>query len=140
MGVGMLTFPLVTAERTWLMCIPGIVCGTGHALVFHTMTALAIERFPSKYHGTGSAMALMALDLGVVGGSPVLGLIAPRISFAAMFYSIGSFCLLSGVVYAISSIPTWRKAKQLSAAAEFEEKPPEALDDETELLAPVQRH
>ncbi|MGL5094050.1 MAG: MFS transporter, partial [Planctomycetia bacterium] len=61
----------------WLL-VAAVVGGTAHALVFHTMIALSIKSFPPERRGTGSALALMNLDLGTVLGAPALGWIAHR--------------------------------------------------------------
>ena len=40
MGIGLLAFPFVTTDRAWLLIVPALVCGVGHALVFPAMTSL----------------------------------------------------------------------------------------------------
>lgn len=103
LGGGMLGFLGVTESRAWLLALPALVSGTGHALVYHTMTALALERFPEESRGTGSALSLMMLDLGTLAGAPVLGLVADRFGFEWLFAAIGSFCFVAGCVYAWSA-------------------------------------
>ena len=71
--------------------VPAILTGTGHGLMFHTMTSLTLENYPMAVRGSGSALALMMLDLGTIVGAPVLGLIGERFGFAILFGSIGGF-------------------------------------------------
>ena len=113
MSAGMFCFWLVDAANPWMIVIPAVTCGTGHALMFHTMTALTIEPFPDEVRGTGSALALMMLDLGTIAGAPLLGGIADRWGFAWMFTAIGLFSLFAAAAYTLSSIPVWRARRGL---------------------------
>ncbi len=69
MSVGMFCFWLVDANTPWMIVIPALITGTGHGLMFHTMTSLTIEPFPASVRGTGSALALMMLDVGTIAGA-----------------------------------------------------------------------
>jgi MFS family permease len=99
MGLGMLAFLGVDASHLVWLFVAAVLCGTGHALMFHTNTALVLESFPVAVRGTGSALSLMALDLGMVGGSPVLGLVAERWSYRWMFTGVAALCFLTAVGY-----------------------------------------
>lgn len=112
-AVGMFSFVLVDHSRTWTILVPGVLCGTGHSLSFHTMTSLAIDGFPLERRGIGSALSLMALDAGLIGGAPVLGLIADTRGFPALFVVLGAVCLLTGAIYAWRSL---RYARPLHVA------------------------
>jgi predicted MFS family arabinose efflux permease len=104
MSVGMFCFGLVDAAHSWMIVVPAILTGTGHGLMFHTMTSLTLETFPSAVRGTGSALALMMLDLGTICGAPILGLVGEYFGFAALFGSIGIFCLGVSVTYVASRL------------------------------------
>jgi MFS family permease len=104
MSLGMLSFSWVTAERTWFIVIPALLTGIGHSLMFHTMTSLTLEKFPSEVRGTGSALALMMLDLGTIAGAPVLGMIGERYGYAVLFGAIGTFCFAVALAYAASRV------------------------------------
>jgi MFS family permease len=116
MGTGMFCYGLVDAAAPGMIILPALLTGTGHGLMFHTMTSLTIERFPDPVRGTGSALALMMLDLGMMSGAPALGQLAERWGFVAMFLTIGGLLWLTAGAYAISSIPVWRARR--SAASE----------------------
>ena len=111
MGIGMQLFAFVSAEHPWRLMFPAFVCGTGHALTFHTASSLFLERFPSEARGAGSALSLMALDIGMIGGAPVMGLIAARFGYNMMFATIGATCFTAAMIYTVASIPVWRERR-----------------------------
>jgi MFS family permease len=102
MATGMAWFPLVTQFGARWIWLPGMICGTGHALVFQTMTALSLTRFPAKIRGTGSALSLMMLDLGTLVGAPLLSLIAKHYSYDAMFWAISASTYTVLLVYSFN--------------------------------------
>ncbi len=102
MGMGMFCYPLVTSQHPWMIVVPALLCGMGHGLMFHTMTSLTIQPFPVAVRGTGSALALMMLDLGTIVGSPILGAIGDAHGYGALFTTIGCLCLIAGGVYVVS--------------------------------------
>jgi len=112
MSGGMFCFSFVDAAASWLIVIPALLTGTGHGLMFHTMTSLTLRSFPSQVRGTGSALALMMLDLGTIAGAPALGIIGDEFGYGALFGSIGAFCLLNGLIYAATSQETDRPGKR----------------------------
>ncbi len=107
MALGMFSFLLVDPTEGWWLIVPGIICGNGHALMFHTMTSLALERFPADVRGTGSALTLMMLDGGLIAGAPILGQIAASFGFDWLFITVGVTCLVVASIYTWSSIPVW---------------------------------
>lgn len=111
-GAGMLCFLAVEpAQPRWLI-VPGLVCGLGHGLTFHTMTSLTLESFPSHVRGTGSALAFMLVDFGMIAGAPILGEIAAAFGYAALFVTVGASCLATAAIYTASSIPVWRARRK----------------------------
>lgn len=104
MTAGMFAFAIVDAQQPWMIIAPAVLAGVGHSLMFHTMTSLTIETFPIEVRGTGSALALMMLDLGTVGGTPVLGWIGERYGYAALFTTIGFVSLAAGLLYVVSHV------------------------------------
>ena len=104
MSLGMFFFGVVSTDHSWLIALPAVLAGSGHGLMFHTMTALTLETFPTDVRGTGSTLALMMLDLGTIGGAPLLGQIGERLGFPALFAAIGATCLLATALFAFSHI------------------------------------
>ncbi len=99
MAAAMFAFVLVTPSRPWLLFVPALLGGIGHSLTFHTMTSLTLDPFPAEYRGTGSALALMMLDMGTFVGAPVLGKIGQAAGFNALFAAVGLTCLATTWVY-----------------------------------------
>lgn len=109
MGCGMVTFARIDPGNPWLPLITSaLICGTGHALMFHTATALFLEKFPSEKRGVGSALSLMVMDAGMICGAPLLGIIADRAGYDAVFLTVAVICFGAGMVYTVASIPIWR--------------------------------
>ncbi len=102
MAAGMFCFALVDSAYTWLIILPAVLTGTGHGLMFHTMTSLTLENYPIAVRGSGSALALMMLDLGTIVGAPVLGLIGQRFGFSMLYGAIGGFTLVVAATYMAS--------------------------------------
>lgn len=107
-AAGMFSFLVVTPERAHLLIVPALLCGTGHSLLYHTMTSLTLEGFPDEVRGTGSALALMFVDIGFIGGSPILGMLADAHGYNVVFVTVGVTALTVAVLYATASIPIWR--------------------------------
>ncbi|QDS89236.1 putative transporter [Rosistilla ulvae] len=99
MAIGMFSYSLVSASHAWLIVVPALLTGTGHGMMFHTMTSLTIQPFPNEVRGTGAALAMMMLDLGTLVGAPVLGYVGDRLGFAALFATVGTICVLGLGVY-----------------------------------------
>ncbi|RMF44810.1 MAG: MFS transporter [Planctomycetota bacterium] len=100
MALAMFAFLLVDASRPWLLLLPAVLGGTGHALTFHTMTSLTLDPFPPQYRGTASALALMMLDMGTFVGAPVLGKLGQVAGFNSLFAAVGVTCLGATWIYA----------------------------------------
>lgn len=114
MGVGEFAFLWVSPEAAWRIVIPGLLCGTGHALMYHTMTSLTLESFPSAVRGSGSALTLMMLDLGLVAGAPLLGWVAGGFGYDWLYVTVGSTCLVVALLYTIRSVPVWQERRRQS--------------------------
>lgn len=112
MSAGLFSYSLVDSDHPWLIMVPALICGTGHALMFHTMTALTMERFPYEVRGTGSSFALMALETGTICGAPILGMIAEH-SYDRMFFVMGIFVGSVTMLYFWSSLPVWQERARL---------------------------
>ncbi len=107
LAAGMFSFLWVEPTHVAWLLLPGVLCGTGHALMFHTMMALVLQPFPAAANGTASALALMVLDAGTMLGGPILGELAEGFGFAALFVTVGCSLLFASVWYTIASVPVW---------------------------------
>ena len=127
LAAGNCLYGLVSAANPWLIIVPALVAGTGHGLVYHTMTSLTLESYPTDVRGTGAAVSLMAIDLGFLVGSPVLGSIADGMGFDWMFASIGLVTFLAAAIYAYSSIPVWQQRREQRRELDLTREQPELL-------------
>ncbi len=109
MAAGMFCYGLVDSTNPWMIVVPALVTGTAHGLMFHTMTSLTIESFPTEVRGSGAALTLMTMDVGMIAGAPILGQIADALGFEWMFAAIGTLCFFVAAVYAYSSISVWQQ-------------------------------
>jgi len=114
MGTGMLLFRFVDAQHPYALMLPALFCGGGHGLMYHTCTALFFEPFPNESRGAGSALSLMVLDIGMIGGAPLMGEVAAHFGYAAMFTTVAATCFTAGALYTWATLPIW-KARRLAA-------------------------
>jgi MFS family permease len=112
MGLGMLSFLLVDVEHATRIVIPALLCGTGHSLMYHTCTALLMESFPDDVRGVGSAISMIAMDIGMICGSQILGEIAFRFGYNALFVIVALINVTAGIAYTFVSIPVWQQRAQ----------------------------
>lgn len=71
--LGQLLF-LPVRSNLWL-CLPGAVCGFGHALLFPAVVSLGSGRFPVAYRGTGTTLILGFQEVGLALSAPLLGML-----------------------------------------------------------------
>ena len=91
---------MISADRMWMLLFTALLCGTGHGLTYHCMTALSLQTFPKEHRGTGSALALMAFDCGVVFGMPVMAQLVVWQGYNAMFLTVAAtVAIISGIYF-----------------------------------------
>ena len=98
MFFGMLSYTFVAAENPYMIVLPALLCGSGHALIYHSMTSIILSEFPPSERGTGTALATMTFDGGHILMSWILGIIAQQISYDTMFFTT------AGVLAAVSTL------------------------------------
>ncbi len=91
-------------EREWDLVWVALVAGTGHALLFPSVTTLGAESFPERYRATGTTLILSFVDVGTLCGAPVLGAVIDRFGFNAMFCVTAATVALVAVSFAVSSL------------------------------------
>lgn len=108
MTVGQLLFLIVTRE--WLLVLPAIVCGFGHALLFPAIVSIGAGRFPLQYRGSGTTLVLGFTELGTALAAPLLGLLIDKGNagggtrgFSWMFISASAFACVGLVYYALTA-------------------------------------
>jgi MFS family permease len=108
MTVGQLLFLLVSNE--WLLILPAIVCGFGHALLFPAIVSIGAGRFPVHYRGSGTTLVLGFTELGTALAAPLLGWFidygnrhGSLRGFSWMFVAASVFAALGGMFYAATA-------------------------------------
>lgn len=102
MAAGMISFAFVDADRSWVLLLSALICGTAHALIFHPMMGLALDSFPDQVRGAGSVLALIAMDMGRFVGGPALGSIAYYLGFEWMFAFVALSAVATMVCFQLS--------------------------------------
>ena len=93
MATAMVLF--MNVETTWQLIYPAIAGGLGHSLLFPSVIAAGSVGFPQENRGTATSLILGAYDIGILVGSPLLGLILVRTrainlpDYPIMFGTIG---------------------------------------------------
>ena len=101
--IGLTCLPSVTME--WVLIVPAICSGFGHALLFPAVVSLGTESFPAEYRGTGTTVVLGFFDLGGALSAPVLGAIIDRysgIGFPQMYYSSAAVSVVVALGYLLT--------------------------------------
>lgn len=101
-SAGFIGIPFVAAE--WMLSIPAVAVGFGHALLFPAVVSLGTATYPVKYRGTGTTLILGSFDLGQLILAPLFGLVIDHYGFEAMFYATGGTALLIGMGYGATAL------------------------------------
>jgi MFS family permease len=110
-GIGLGTFPAADSRHAWLILLPAVICGTCHAVWFHSMIALTIAPFPADKRGDGAVLALMMQDLGHVVSMPILGRLAD-VHFRYLFLAASATCFLIAAYFGWSKLHERRRRRQ----------------------------
>ncbi len=108
MTVGQLLFLTVTVD--WLLILPAVVCGFGHALLFPAIVSIGAGRFPVQYRGSGTTLVLGFTELGTGLAAPLLGLLIDKGNagggtrgFSWMFIAASAFACCGLIYYALTA-------------------------------------
>jgi MFS family permease len=102
----MLLFLVVVDE--WMLAIPAVMGGVGHALLFPAVVADVSAAFPRRYRGLATSLMMATFDVGNLLGQPAVGAMiegAQAIGlppYAFMFATVSAVLLGLGAVYAQS--------------------------------------
>jgi MFS family permease len=106
--VGQLLFLTVTVD--WLLILPAVVCGFGHALLFPAIVSIGAGRFPIQYRGSGTTLVLGFTELGTALAAPLLGLLIDQGNagggtrgFSWMFLSASVFAGTGLIFYSLTA-------------------------------------
>jgi MFS family permease len=71
LALSMVLYLVVRSE--WWLIVPALAAGTGHALLFPSVTAGGCSTFPARYRGLAATLMLAMYDVGSLLGQPVVG-------------------------------------------------------------------
>ena len=108
MTIGQLLF--LTVVNNWLLMLPAIVCGFGHALLFPAIVSIGAGRFPVQFRGSGTTLVLGFTELGTALAAPLLGWFIDHGNsdgslrgFTWMFVAASIFAALGGLFYSATA-------------------------------------
>ena len=116
-SIGLFCFLAIGADNPWMLLLPGLLCGTGHALSMPTASALVLEPFPDHFRGMGCTLSLMIADSGAILGAPLLGMIAERTGYTGMFITAGCVSLAAMLYLLWNTIPIWMARREMAIKA-----------------------
>jgi predicted MFS family arabinose efflux permease len=94
---------LVDLEGSGRLLLSGMVTGVGQGLVFPCFLALALRNEPIGDRGKINGAFTGGLDLGLFGGSLLLGWIGQRAGYGPLFLMAGAF-VWAGLLYFLARI------------------------------------
>ena len=100
-ALGFAAFWIVT--DSWMLALPGIGVGYGHAVLFPSVVSLGAGRFPAAVRGTGTMLTMGFFDVGFLVTAPLQGIVAEEYGFYALFGSVAAGFAAVAVAYAILS-------------------------------------
>jgi len=95
-AAGVLLVPLVI--DAWALLLVGALCGAGHGYLFPILNALAVQEVSPGFRGRAVTWLTAMFDLGNTVANPLLGGLADRAGFGALFATSGLTLLLTAVV------------------------------------------
>lgn len=90
---------LATASADWMIVATGALTGFGFGTINPACQAAAVARVPQEQFGVAISTFFLMLDAGVGLGPIVLGMLAERAGYSAMFLVLSGVMLLSALLY-----------------------------------------
>lgn len=91
---------LSQAETDITVAMAGVLCGVGHGYAFPIISALVVVRTRVSERGAAVSMFTALFDVGLLVGSPVLGLILRSTSYEVMFLAAAFTVVAATVAFA----------------------------------------
>ena len=89
--------------QQWMLALPAIGVGFGHAVLFPSVVSIGAGRFPARYRGTGTLLTMGIFDIGFLISAPLQGRLADAFGFLTVFLSVAAGFVIAGVLYGILS-------------------------------------
>jgi MFS family permease len=106
-AVGVLLVP--HTEHSGGLILVGMMCGAGHGYAFPILNVLAVQQVAATHRGRVVSWFTAMFDLGNTVANPVLGGIAERAGYRAMFTA-------SGLAILMAATAVWRRAGTRTAS------------------------
>lgn len=107
LGIGIFSIPFVGGHVG--LSVVGLVSGTGHGVLFPSLSALILDRSGPEKGGMAMAMFTGAFDMGLVTGAAAFGYVAQYLGYRAMFFAAAGFTA-AGALFFFTQDPSFRKA------------------------------
>ena len=107
MTLSQLSFLLVNTE--WQLILPALIFGSSQAVMFPAVTAACSAAFPSQNRGLATTLILGASDVGLLVGSPLIGLIISQSkmlglpAYPTLFVIMAAAMVVASTLYAIAN-------------------------------------
>ena len=92
---------VATAGSARAVIFAGALTGIGHGYVFPILLAIAVTRAPDSGRGSALAFFTAILNLGVLIGGPILGLIIITGGYTTMYLSVMAFTVVGAASFAL---------------------------------------
>ncbi len=86
------------------LVLVGVLTGTGHSFIFPALSTLTFDSSPARNRGTSMALYMLGSDVSMMAMSPLLGMVAERWDYFAMF-QVAAWMLLAGTLIYLTG---WR--------------------------------
>lgn len=109
--VSLAFFFFASVHNIYAFCASGLAIGIGFGMMLPALQTLYVNMAPNNLRGTANSTYLLGFDLGLALGMLVGGYISGHFSFSDLYLLSSALCLLSIVVYILSSRRIYNKKK-----------------------------
>jgi MFS family permease len=92
---------LARAESDAEVILSGFIAGVGHGYVFPILSSMVVDRARTAERGAAIALFTAVMDLGVLIGGPVLGLVVQRFGYSVMFFTAAGLPAAGALAFAL---------------------------------------
>lgn len=110
----MSTLLLALVQEPWMVFVSAPILGVGVGIAQPGFQALLLDRVRGVNVGPATATFAMGLDIGVLAGGGLMGLVLQLTGFSTMFIVAG---MAPALAIAVLAVTTWRSAKARATEA-----------------------
>lgn len=112
--VGLLVYSVTTGLT--LMAVSAVLIGLGFGMSNPTLLAQLLDRTGNREHGRVIGGFYFAYQLGTLGATPIIGIIAETLGYHMMWRIAGATVFASTVLYAVVEVRRGRAARQAAVS------------------------